>query len=55
MRLKKMETLSDLDSFRQSLLDKLGEAKSIIHVCCSTGCRAGGALKIIDEIGRAHV
>jgi NADH-quinone oxidoreductase subunit F len=50
MRLKKMETLSDLDSFRQSLLDKLGEAKSIIHVCCSTGCRAGGALKIIDAL-----
>jgi NADH-quinone oxidoreductase subunit F len=48
MKYKKMETLSDLDSFRQSLLDKPDQGKPIIRVCCSTGCRAGGALKIID-------
>ncbi len=48
MKYKKVETLSDLDSFRQSLLDKPEQGKPIIRVCCSTGCRAGGALKIID-------
>ncbi len=48
MKYKKMETLSDLVSFRQSLMDKPEQGKPIIRVCCSTGCRAGGALKIID-------
>jgi NADH-quinone oxidoreductase subunit F len=43
-----METLSDLDSFRQSLVDELEQDKPIVRVCCSTGCRAGGALKIMD-------
>ena len=48
MKSRKIETLSDLDSFRQSLVDKLEHGKPIVRVCCSTGCRAGGALKIID-------
>ena len=47
-RLKKIRTLSELEALRQGILSKQDPHKQVVHVCCSTGCRAGGALKILD-------
>ncbi|MCP4665514.1 MAG: hydrogenase, partial [Deltaproteobacteria bacterium] len=45
---EKIRTLSDLDALRQTILSKRDPDRQVVKVCCSTGCRAGGALKIID-------
>lgn len=46
--MKKIRTPSELDAFRQTMLSKRDPNMQVVKVCCSTGCRAGGALKIID-------
>ncbi len=46
--MKKIKTSSDLESFRQTILSRRDPNTQVVKICCSTGCRAGGALKIID-------
>jgi len=46
--MKKIKTLSELETFRQAILNKHDPDRQVVRVCCSTGCRAGGALKIVD-------
>ena len=50
--MKKIENSSDLQTFRQDILSKRDLNKKVVKVCCSTGCRAGGSLKIIDSFER---
>ena len=45
---KKIETPSHLEAFRQNILSNRDPGRQAVKVCCTTGCRAGGALKIID-------
>lgn len=45
---EKIKTPSDLEALRQIILSKLDPSARVVKICCSTGCRAGGALKIID-------
>ena len=46
--MKKVRTHSDLDTLRQAILSKRLSDKQLIRICCTTGCRAGGALEIVD-------
>ena len=46
--MKKIESPSDLEALRQNILSKRDPKRQVVKVCCSTGCRAGGSLKIID-------
>ncbi len=48
--MKKIKTAKELDDLRKTLLKKREEKKKVVKVCCSTGCRAGGSLRIIDEL-----
>ncbi|MCK4792016.1 MAG: NAD(P)H-dependent oxidoreductase subunit E, partial [Desulfobacteraceae bacterium] len=43
-----INTLSDLEDLRQTILSKRDPNKTVVKICCSTGCRAGGALKILE-------
>ena len=47
--LKKIESPSHLEAFRQNILSSRESGGQAVKICCTTGCRAGGALKIIDE------
>ena len=46
--MQKIKNVSELDDLRESILRKRDPDKQIVKVCCSTGCRAGGSLKIIE-------
>jgi len=46
----KIETPADLDALRQDILNKRDPEAQFVRVCCTTGCRAGGALKIVEEL-----
>ncbi|MFH1019366.1 MAG: FAD-dependent oxidoreductase [Pseudomonadota bacterium] len=48
--LKRLETPSHLEAFRQDLLRASDDGKPAVKICSTTGCRAGGALKIIDAL-----
>jgi NADH-quinone oxidoreductase subunit F len=48
----KIRTLSDLEALRQALLNERNPYAQVVRVCCTTGCRAGGALKIVDGFER---
>jgi len=48
--MKKIKTISELDDFREELLKKREPGRQVVKVCCSTGCRAGGSLRIIEEL-----
>ena len=45
----KIETPADLDALRRTILSKRDPTAQIVRVCCTTGCRAGGALKIVED------
>jgi NADH-quinone oxidoreductase subunit F len=45
----KIETPADLDALRRTILSKRDPKAQIVRVCCTTGCRAGGALKIVED------
>ena len=45
----KIETPADLDALRRTILSKRDPNAQIVRVCCTTGCRAGGALKIVED------
>ena len=48
--MEKIKTYSDLNNLRDSILKKRKPGGQVVKVCCSTGCRAGGSLGIIDEL-----
>ncbi|MDY6854535.1 MAG: FAD-dependent oxidoreductase [Thermodesulfobacteriota bacterium] len=50
--MKKIENPSDLATLRQNILNKRKQSQRVAKVCCSTGCRAGGSLKIVDALNR---
>ncbi|MDY7032786.1 MAG: FAD-dependent oxidoreductase [Thermodesulfobacteriota bacterium] len=50
--MKKMKSPSDLQNLRQDITRKRDPHKTIVKVCCSTGCRAGGSLKILEAFDR---
>jgi NADH-quinone oxidoreductase subunit F len=50
LSLKKLKSPSHLEAFRQEILSIQDPNKQAVKVCCTTGCRAGGSLKIIDAI-----
>jgi NADH:ubiquinone oxidoreductase subunit F (NADH-binding)/(2Fe-2S) ferredoxin len=47
-RLQQIRTIADLESLRESILQKRDPGKTVIRTCISTGCRAKKSLKIID-------
>ncbi|MFC1534866.1 FAD-dependent oxidoreductase [Thermodesulfobacteriota bacterium] len=49
--MKKIKDISELEDLRESILKKRDTNKKVVKVCCSTGCRAGGSLKIIEAFG----
>ena len=46
--MERIKDLSELEALRQEILSKQDPNKQVVKVCCSTGCRAGGALKILE-------
>jgi NADH-quinone oxidoreductase subunit F len=48
--LKKLRTPLHLEAFRQEILSGKDSGKQEVKVCCTTGCRAGGAVKILDAL-----
>lgn len=48
---KKINSVSDLEELRNSIVKSIDTEKTVVRVCSTTGCRAGGAAKIIDTLG----
>lgn len=48
--MKRIKTPSDLESHRQALVKERDSSKQVVRICCTTGCRAGGALDIVENI-----
>jgi NADH-quinone oxidoreductase subunit F len=51
-KFKTLKTPSHLEAFRQEILSSQDPSKQSVKVCCTTGCRAGGSLKIIDALNQ---
>lgn len=50
--MKKIKSSSDLETLRQTILNKGDHKRQVVRICCTTGCRAGGALKIVEDINK---
>jgi NADH-quinone oxidoreductase subunit F len=50
--MKKINSVSDLDELRSSLIQAIDRQKTVVRVCSTTGCRASGAIKVIDILGK---
>jgi len=50
MKATKIRTSADLEGLRRTILSERDPAAQVVHVCCTTGCRAGGALKVVDGL-----
>jgi len=48
MGMKKIKDPSEFEAFRESILAQRDPSKDVVKVCCSTGCRAGGSLDLVD-------
>lgn len=48
--MKKIRTRSDLENHRQALVRERNPNRRVVRICCTTGCRAGGALDIVAGI-----
>jgi NADH-quinone oxidoreductase subunit F len=46
--MERIKALSELEDLQYEILSKQDPNKQAVKVCCSTGCRAGGALKILE-------
>jgi len=46
--MKKITDPMEFEAFRKSILSERDPDKDVVKVCCSTGCRAGGSLEIVD-------
>jgi NADH-quinone oxidoreductase subunit F len=47
---KKINSVSDLEELRSSIVQSIDAKKTVVRICSTTGCRAGGAVKIIDTL-----
>jgi len=47
---KRIKSPSHLEAFRQNILSGREAGGQAVKICCTTGCRAGGSLKIIDAL-----
>lgn len=47
--LKTIKTSSDLEQLRMAIIAKRDPGSQVVGVCCTTGCRAGGALNVVDS------
>jgi len=47
---KKINSVSDLEELRNSIVQSIDTQKTVVRVCSTTGCRAGGAEKIINAL-----
>ena len=47
--LKTIKAPSDLEQLRQAIIAKRDPDTQVVGVCCTTGCRAGGAVNIVDS------
>ncbi|MBW2569190.1 MAG: 4Fe-4S binding protein [Deltaproteobacteria bacterium] len=45
---KKVNSVSDLEELRDSIARSIDTKKTVVKICSTTGCRAGGAAKIIN-------
>ena len=52
VRVNKIKTPSDLEALRQNILDERKLNGRVVRICCTTGCRAGGALKIAEGFNK---
>jgi len=50
--LKKISSPSDLEAFREAILSRQDQDKQVARICCSTGCRAGGSIKILEAFSQ---
>lgn len=50
--MKRLKAPSDLETLRQTILTKRDPGTPVARICCTTGCRAGGALSIVDSFKR---
>jgi NADH-quinone oxidoreductase subunit F len=48
----RIKTPSDLKSHRQALVKERDPSKQVVRICCTTGCRAGGALDVVEDINK---
>jgi NADH-quinone oxidoreductase subunit F len=47
---KKINSVSDLKKLKNSIIRSIDKKKTVVRICSTTGCRAGGAAKIIDAL-----
>jgi NADH-quinone oxidoreductase subunit F len=50
MTVKRIESPSDLQALRESILFKRDPDQKVVRVCCTTACRAGGALHVVEAL-----
>ncbi|MFZ5573164.1 MAG: FAD-dependent oxidoreductase [Thermodesulfobacteriota bacterium] len=48
--MKKIRVPEDLTVLAHAVKDRKAKEKRVIKICCTTGCRAGGSLKIIEAM-----
>jgi len=46
----KIRTSADLEALQQAILSKRDPNKQVLRVCCTTACRAGGALEVVENL-----
>lgn len=49
LKVKKIENPENLEVLRQTILSRRDPAIQVARICCTTGCRAGGALNIVGS------
>ncbi|MBW2174830.1 MAG: NAD(P)H-dependent oxidoreductase subunit E, partial [Deltaproteobacteria bacterium] len=49
-RVTKIRTSADLEALRQAILSKRDPNRQVLRVCCTTACRAGGALEVVENL-----
>ncbi len=50
--MKKINSVFALEELRNSLIQAIDRQKTVVRVCSSTGCRASGAMQVIDVLGK---
>ncbi len=48
--MKKIRNLPDLENLRDGILKKIGNEKTVLRTCISTGCRAQKSLKVVNTL-----
>jgi NADH-quinone oxidoreductase subunit F len=50
MTVKRIESPSDLQALREGILFNRDPDQKVVRVCCTTACRAGGALHVVEAL-----